>query len=364
MKLILFADKLPPLIGGMETHAHYFVKYFKKDWDLQIISKVDGNDVLVDFDYNPIEQIDIYKFLSAYRDEKTVLFFNSGRWIEQLTAIRGLLPHAVITYRTGGNEIIQAPLSKDMPDYEQRKSFWKNAINGSVDFLITNSEYTDMRLKQFGISSKILVRICGGVDKDIIRQAVADRIKTRKAYGIAGDAKLIVSCARFVPYKRVDFLIQAISLCKSQATLIVAGDGPLEAEIKAFAKTFDYPIRFLSAIPQEQAVRLIAAADVYAQASVDYTKTVTGGSYVHTEGMGRSLIEAVCCGVPVVVTECGAVGEYINSHNGSLVNDKVSFAAAVDKFLTDDVLYVNNIGQYVEQYSFDTIFERYALLWA
>ena len=48
MKIILFADRLPPLIGGMETHAHYFAQYFKDKYELFIISRLDGKDVLVD----------------------------------------------------------------------------------------------------------------------------------------------------------------------------------------------------------------------------------------------------------------------------------------------------------------------------
>ena len=51
MKIILFADRLPPLIGGMETHAHYFAQYFKNKYELHIISRLDGKDILLNTDY-------------------------------------------------------------------------------------------------------------------------------------------------------------------------------------------------------------------------------------------------------------------------------------------------------------------------
>ena len=184
MKIILFADRLPPLIGGMETHAHYFNQYFKDKYELSIISRLEGNDILVDSDYNYIRHIFLDEFLTQFKDEKTVLFFNSGRWIEELKHIRDILPCAIMIYRTGGNEIIQAPLTIAMESYEDRKSFWRDAINSTIDFLITNSNFTDKRLLDFGIKKEFLRHIAGGIDTDTICSAVAKRNETRLKYGI------------------------------------------------------------------------------------------------------------------------------------------------------------------------------------
>ncbi len=362
MKIILFADRLPPLIGGMETHAHYFAQYFKSRYDLYIVSRLEGKDVLVDDEYRYIRHITLAGFLSQFKKEKIVLFFNSGRWIEELCNIRDILPHSIMIYRTGGNEIIQSPLTIDMPIYEERKAYWRNAINYSIDYLITNSEFTDKRLLEFGIKPSILRHIAGGVDADTIYQAVEKRKKTRAKYGVAADDFLCVSCARFVSYKRPDFLICALAKCKKNITLLLAGDGPLEDEIKFIAKKQRYPIRFLGNLSQKDSVELIAAADVYAQSSTDLEKAVLGGSYIHTEGMGRSLLEAVCSGVPVVVTDCGAVGENISSENGRLVNTEEEMALAIDYYAKNGFK-TNSLEKYMNLYSFDRIFEGYVSLW-
>ncbi len=362
MKIILFADRLPPLIGGMETHAHYFAQYFKNKSDLYIVSRLEGKDVLVDDEYRYIRHIVLADFLAQFKNEKVVVFFNSGRWIEELQNIRAMLPLAIMTYRTGGNEIIQSPLTIDMLSYEERKGYWRNAINDSIDYLITNSEFTDKRLLDFGIRPSILRHIAGGVDAKTIYQAIGKRDGTREKYGIGANDFLCISCARFVPYKRSDFLIRALAKCKNKLTLFLAGDGPLEDDIKAIAVKQNYPIRFLGNLPQKEAVELIVAADVYAQASTDLEKSVPGGSYIHTEGMGRSLLEAVCSGVPVVVTDCGAVGEYINSENGMLVHTEEEMALAVDTYANSERK-TNNIDKYINLYSFDRIFEGYTLLW-
>ena len=88
-----------------------------------------------------------------------------------------------------------------------------------------------------------------------------------------------------------------------------------------------------------------------------------GGSYIHTEGMGRSLLESICSGVPVVVTNCGAVSEYIGAENGALVNTEEEMAVAVDTLLNKKQLLIQNTEKYITMYSFDRIFEEYILLW-
>lgn len=363
MKIILFADRLPPLIGGMETHAHYFAQYFKNKYELHIISRLDGKDILLNTDYQYVKHITLEDFLPKFKNDKTVLFFNSGRWIEKLHRIRELLPSAIMTYRTGGNEIIQSPLTIDIPVYAERKAYWREAINNTIDYLITNSDFTDRRLLEFGIKQSILRHVAGGIDPYTIREAIAKRSDTRKQYGIGLSDYLCVSCARFVPYKRTDFLIRSLAKCNATVTLLLAGDGPLEAEMKELANSQPYSIRFLGNLAQKDAVALIAAADVYAQASTDLEKAVPGGSYIHTEGMGRSLLESICSGVPVVVTNCGAVSEYIGAENGALVNTEEEMAAAVDTLLNKKQLLIQNTEKYITMYSFDRIFEEYILLW-
>src|SRR5690606_26774285 len=81
------------------------------------------------------------------------VFFNSGRWIEELRQIRKLFPTAKFLYRTGGNEILKAPLTyTHIPNHQLRQAYWASILNETVDLLITNSAFTEERLKMVGIS--------------------------------------------------------------------------------------------------------------------------------------------------------------------------------------------------------------------
>lgn len=361
MKIILFADKLPPKnIGGMETHGYYFIEFFKNNSELIVISKDDLFDVVIDNNREVVKRINLLEYLKPYSNEKVVIFYNSGMWIEQMMLIRKLLPNAIITYRTGGNEIIKSPLSFFMPSYEDRKKIWCNIINNSVDYLITNSTYTDYRLKEFGIKEDLLIQIGGGVNIGLIDSARGQIDINKKRFGLE-NKKVVVSCSRFVPYKRTDELIKSLAYCKNKITLLLAGDGPMEQELQKLAKLMPYEIQFMGKLSQEDSVKLISCADVYAQASCDLIRKVEGGSYVHTEGMGRSLLEAMCLGIPVVVTNCGAVGEYVNNDNGALVDTPKDIASKVDYFIDNKI--DDNMDEYCKRYSFDSIFRKYESLW-
>ena len=123
--ILLFADRLPPLVGGMEMHAGYFMRHFRDHRQfplMAVISKEHGRaDCLVSAAGG--EPVDLEQLAARY--EPAVLFFNSGRWIEDLRTLRSLFPHAEFTYRTGGNEILKALLERaPIERHADRRCFW------------------------------------------------------------------------------------------------------------------------------------------------------------------------------------------------------------------------------------------------
>ena len=67
--------------------------------------------------------------------------------------------------------------------------------------------------------------------------------------------------------------------------------------------------------------------------------------------MGRSLLEAICSGVPVVVTDCGAVSEYINEENGAVVNTEEEVAQTIDSFISEKKRPADKTEVYISRYS-------------
>lgn len=364
MKIILLADKLPPDIGGMETHAKYYVKHFSKDNELTIISYKNGKDVIVDTDYQTIKEIVLLDFLKSFENEKCIVFYNSGYWIEKFTAIKLLLTNAVFLYRTGGNEINKAPLSLEIDSHSERQDYWVKTINQSIDFLIANSQFTKQRLIDLGIQHQIIRIISGGIDTTNIQKAIDKISETRKLLKCNESDTLIACCCRFVPYKRIDFLLRAFKHLPRQYKIVLVGDGELLENAKTMANEQNLNVQFLGRLTNEETLNIIAAVNVYCQASTDLIVNVKGGNYVHTEGMGRSLIESICCGTRVVVTDCGAISEFINSENGTLVEgDENEFGKQIVYTLSLPTIEESHKQSYCNEYSFENIFIQYENLW-
>ncbi|MGI2299070.1 hypothetical protein ACRRVB_04840 [Candidatus Cardinium hertigii] len=47
--ILFFADRLPPLIGGMEIHAKYFIEYFDNHYKFPILGIVTKNSIGQDY---------------------------------------------------------------------------------------------------------------------------------------------------------------------------------------------------------------------------------------------------------------------------------------------------------------------------
>lgn len=298
----LYADRLPPLIGGMEMHARYFIEYFDghRRFPLEELITKDshGHDVAT----------------RQATSDPSIVFFNSGRWIEMLPKIRSIHPNALFVYRTGGNEILKAPLERsDIPNHAERQAFWTSTLNGSIDLLVTNSAFTENRLLALGVRCPFL-RCVGGVNVGALR----------RSQHRSGPTTLFCA-ARFVPYKQHDRLLSVVARMVQRGLdlrLRLAGDGPLEQETRARVLELGLTqhVAFLGPLDNESTCAETASADIYIQLSADVDTEVPGGRYLHSEGMGRSILEALSAGTFVIAGRSGALPEVVTPEHGLLLD--------------------------------------------
>lgn len=91
------------------------------------------------------------------------------------------------------------------------------------------------------------------------------------------------------------------------AQLIIAGDGPLRAQLLRFAETLGITRQVTFAGWVADPGRLFQEADIFLLTS-------------NYEGFGRSVVEALLHGVPVVMTDVGCAGELVRDGiNGKIV---------------------------------------------
>lgn len=331
--ILFFADRLPPQMGGVEMHGAHFIEYFKDHPTFPILKIIKKEKEHLPTHLNP-----------------SFLFFNSGRWIEQMEGIRKTFPHASFIYRTGGNEILKAPLvHKKTPDHGDRQKYWAKTLNQSLDLLITNSDYTEKRLESIGVTVPF-ARCVGGVSVYPARKK-------------EGSSVTFFCAARFVSYKNHLLLIRVFQELKKRGhslTLRLAGDGPLFQKAKESALQ-DPSILFLGPLNNDKVSREMAHADIYIQLSDDQKIAVPGGSYTHSEGMGRSILEAISAGKFVIAGKSGALHEIVTPERGILVP-----LNSMEKIVGDiERLILNPSPQHppTDHYSWENLFKTYESLY-
>jgi len=181
----------------------------------------------------------------------------------------------------------------------------------------------------------------------------------------AKSARTRLCCAaRFVPYKNHDLLLDVVSALVEAGfdlELRLVGDGPLLKASMRNARRLGERVVFLGNCDNETACAEIAAADYYVQFSTDRRTEVPGGSYVHSEGMGRSILEAIARGTFVIALRAGAIPEIVTPDRGLLLEPGPlkTLVRQTASLLRGPVLHPLPTAEY----DWPTYFNRYESAW-
>ncbi len=146
------------------------------------------------------------------------------------------------------------------------------------------------------------------------------------------DSVLICSCSNLIPVKRVDKIIEVISLLQTKNIRWVHfGDGPLRAELEAMAanKLQNVEFEFRGIVANDRIL------DFYAENHVDLFINLSA-----SEGIPVSIMEALSAGIPALATNVGGTAEAINSKNGVLIPadfDCRNVAQIIDNYLNSPI---------------------------
>ena len=199
-------------------------------------------------------------------------------------------------------------------------------LRRSLDTVIACSEEV-ARSHAPHIDPERLVVIPNGVDTDLFAPRGASS-EERTAAGAGPGDFLIAAVGSLTPQKGFAHLLDAVASLMSRgvpARLAIAGEGPLRAELEAYARGAGCAdgVRFLGAIPGVRS--LLAAADIFAGSSL-------------REGLPLGVLEAMSCGRPVVTTDVGGNGEAVEDGiTGRLVpaGDPEALAGALEDLFND-----------------------------
>ncbi|MDL2324565.1 glycosyltransferase family 4 protein [Ruminococcaceae bacterium OttesenSCG-928-A16] len=148
-----------------------------------------------------------------------------------------------------------------------------------------------------------------------------------------GEYKHIFMVSRLDNAKRIDLLIQAMKLVKSDVKLYIAGTGPQEAELKELAKD-DPRIEFVGFVTNQE-------VDDY------YANCLVVPYFPHEEDYGLITIEAMKHKKPVITTtDAGGPTEFVvNGETGFVVDvDAMQIAEKID-YLAKNTAAAQEMGE-------------------
>lgn len=184
----------------------------------------------------------------------------------------------------------------------------------AADAVASLSAHMDGRLRELGCPGPLLRRIPLAVDPD------AWGPHERPAERPDAGARLL-TVARLTEKKGVEYALRALARVAERfpgAGYDVVGDGPLRGELEALARSLGVAgrVRFHGARTEEFVRDMMRAADLFLLPSV----TAADGD---EEGTPTVLLEAACCGLPVVATRHAGIPEVVREgESGILVPER------------------------------------------
>lgn len=150
-------------------------------------------------------------------------------------------------------------------------------------------------LRHFGIVPEGVIP--NGINMNEFR-SLSSGISFRQKLSVDNDSLIVLFIGRLVPEKGVDSFVKAASnLVDQNARFVVAGDGPLRADLERRATD---NVSFVGALNRPDVSSLLSQANLMCLPS-------------RSEGFGAVLLEASAWAVPSCVTRVGAAEEIILS---------------------------------------------------
>jgi glycosyltransferase involved in cell wall biosynthesis len=175
-----------------------------------------------------------------------------------------------------------------------KKILWPRLFRLADQVIVPSSGARDLMIS-LGLPAERVTLTPYSVDNDWwMRQSISvDRSAVRASWGASVFDAVILFCAKLQAWKRPNDLLRAFAQANlSDALLVIAGEGPLRAELESQAAELGIAarVRFLGFVNQSQLPAVYTSADLM----------VLPSEY---EPFAVVVNEAMCCGCPVAASD-------------------------------------------------------------
>ncbi|MCX7917538.1 MAG: glycosyltransferase family 4 protein [bacterium] len=224
-----------------------------------------------------------------------------------------------------------------------------------ADGIIVLSEEMKNELKSYGFKKEKIFLIPNAVNINRFKPC-ENKENLKTVFGF-GNKKLIIYAGRLTKQKGVEYLIRSFEKIEiKDKCLLILGEGELKDQLEKLTYELGINNCVLFLGKKENIVPYLQMSDVFVLTSL-------------AEGLPIVLLEAMACGLPVVVSKVGGNIDVVeNGVNGYLVDPQniYEIKMAIENILKDEIkqneMREINREKIIKEYSFEIITKKYLSL--
>ena len=338
MRILMLTDNFPPMLGGIAeflvnicrqlvAHDHHVEVFF---WGQELDNSPRFEFPVRRFNIKPGNKassircaLSIAQACLAKRRTIDLVFLG------HLTSLQGF--GALLLNRLAGKPLVILCHGNDAMYYlshSMKDRIIARWLLTRGNLILTNSNATRAQLVTDGVSSSRIRVFSPGVDTRLFRPGPPSPSIMEK-YGLQGK-KVILTVGRLVKNKNHASVIRALASIHgdtNDVVYLIPSDGEEKPNLESLARELGIEKRviFIGHISPNELLLLYRSSYIFALPSI-------------AEGFGIAVLEAMACGLPVVVSNYGGPLDYVeNGRTGFMVNptDVGSIAKALHQLLTD-----------------------------
>lgn len=354
MKKVLFVATVVRLHLNL-FHLPYLRWFHEQGWQVDVAANNDFDDpadcVIPCCDHHYVMPFERSPFkrgnLEAYRQLKALLDREHYDIIHCHTPMGGVITRlAAGSTRNKGTKVLYTAHGFHFYDGAPAVNWLvyypvERILSRRTDLLLTINGEDYRRAQNFHAKR---VEMVNGVGIDLSRFHEASPVQkdeVRRELGLKEGDTFAITVGNVIPRKNQATLIQAVKALEDKSFhLFIAGDGPLEPELKALARELGVEKQVHLLGFRRDVYRLSSAADMFLFAS-------------RQEGLSVSVMEAMACGLPIVASSIRGNTDLIDSGKGGYLmapDDAAGFADAIRRILADP-----SVREQMKQYNLSKI---------
>lgn len=239
-----------------------------------------------------------------------------------LAAESGFHPHLAMPW---GSDILTEP------DKSFIRKRMVNRVMKTCDHVQCDAEFVKKKIvDDYGLDPESITVFPWGIDLSIFRKH--DKSESRTRLNLKKSDFIILFNRYFEPVYGVQYLLEAFkkfSAGKDNVQLLMLSEGSGKNEaIKYITESgLEEKVSLIGRVPNAELPVFLNAADIYISPSL-------------SDGTSLSLLEAMACGLGLVVSDVPAIKEWVDDKNGIVVpkSSSIELAAAMEKYYNNPEL--------------------------